>query len=215
MIHAGAGDNPTPCPGVPNLLSVVGKAWGDTDMALKIKRARKTVPLVTDLSLAAEHERASQALQDAQRRAKQEDRENAPEVRKAAARVVELEDAMRAVTIYVELEAWQRKRWAEFRAAHPPKDGDEVDKAFDIDVSSVDKALGSDGSTWPRTIVGAYDHEDNPVEFDGATWAEVTEEISQAQWEPFFFAVLGLNQKSADAPFSLAASRVTQNSDAT
>lgn len=183
-------------------------------MALKIKRARKTVPLVTDLSLAAEHERASQALQDAQRRAKQEDRENAPEVKKAAARVVELEDAMRAETIYVELEAWQRKRWAEFRAAHPPKDGDEIDKTFDIDVASIDKALaGSDG--WPSMIVAAFDHEDNPVEFDGGTWAEVTDEISQAQWEPFFFAVLGLNQKSADAPFSLAASRVTRGSDET
>src|SRR5690625_6717939 len=109
MIHAGAGV-PTPCPGGHHLLTV-GNSWGNTDMSLKIKRARKTVPLVTDLSLAAEHERAVQALQDAQRDAKKDERENSPAVKAAAARVVELEQAMRAETVFVELEAWIRKRW--------------------------------------------------------------------------------------------------------
>lgn len=177
-------------------------------MALKIKRARKTVPLVTDLSLAAEHERASNDLQQAQRSAKKDQRENSPEVKAAAARVVEIEAAMRAETIYVELEAWQRKRWAEFEEANPPKEGNETDKAFGLDLNSMDDAIAG-------MIVAAVDHEDSPVEFTADTWAEVADEISQGQWEPFALAVLSLNRKSADAPFSLAASNVTRLSDAT
>lgn len=206
MIHAGAGD-PTPCPGVHQLLTV-GNPWGDTNMSLKIKRARKTVPLVTDLSLAAEHERASNALQMAQRSAKQEDRENSPEVKAAAARVVELEEAMRAETIYVELEAWQRKRWAEFEEANPPKKDDDADKAFGINLNALDDAIAG-------MIVGAVDHEDQPVEFTADTWAEVKDELSQGQWEPFALGVLALNRKAADAPFSQAASVVTRRSDET
>jgi len=176
-------------------------------MALKIKRARKTVPLVTDLSLAAEHERAVQALQDAQRDAKKDERENSPAVKAAAARVVELEQAMRAETVFVELEAWNRKRWAEFEEAHPPKDGNETDEAFGVDLNALDDAI-------EQMIVAAMDHEDAPVEFTADTWAEVKDEISQGQWEPFALAVLALNRKSADAPFSLAASRVTRDSGA-
>src|SRR5690625_4473970 len=204
MCHAGAGD-PTPCPGVPNLPYIVGTSWGDTDMALKIKRARKTVPLVTDLSLAAEHERAVNQLQQAQRRAKQEDRGNAPEVKAAAARVLDLEAAMQAETVYVELEAWQRKRWAEFEEANPPREGNDTDKAFNVDLGALDGAIAD-------MIVAAVDHEDNPVEFTAATWAEVADDLSQGQWEPFALAVLSLNRQVADAPFSVAASKVTRSS---
>ena len=177
-------------------------------MALKIKRARKTVPLVVDLSLAAEHERAANQLQQAQRAAKKEDRENSPAVKDAAARVVDLEEQMRAETIYVELEAMPRKAWAEFEEANPARPDDKTDEAFGLDLSAMDDAISS-------MIVAAFDHEDAPADFTGATWADVTEEISQAQWEPFALAVLSLNRKSADAPFSLAASNVTRHSDET
>src|SRR5690625_6869120 len=82
-------------------------------MALNIKRARKTVPLVTDLALAAEHERAVEALEAARRAAKQQDRENNAEVREAAQRVVTLEEQMRGATVTVELEAQPRKAISE------------------------------------------------------------------------------------------------------
>src|SRR5699024_936054 len=104
LSHAGARCAHVPRPGVSSFPYVRGQSWGDNNMALKIKRARKTVPLVTDLSLAAEHERAVQALQDAQRDAKKDERENSSDVKAAAAKVVELEALMRADTIYVELE---------------------------------------------------------------------------------------------------------------
>lgn len=171
-------------------------------MALQIKRARKSVALVTDLGLAAEHERAVAALQRAQRAAKQDARENDPGVKDAAAVVVAIEQKMRADTVHVDLEALPRKKWAEFEESHPPRAGNETDEAFKIDVSSLDEAIGD-------SVVGAVDADGEPVEF---AWVDVAEDISNAQWQDFALAVLQLNRGTTDAPFSLAASAVTRNS---
>jgi len=173
-------------------------------MALKIKRARTSVPLVTDLALAAEHERAVEALQRAQREAKKEDRENSGAIRAAAARVVELEKQMQAETVHVEVEAMARKAWAEFEEANPPRQGNATDEAFRVNVPALDDAIG-------RSVVGVTDHEGSPVEFD---WADVTDDLSDGQWQQFALAVLKVNRGAVDAPFSLAASAVTRSSGA-
>lgn len=200
MTHAGAGD-PTPCPGVPPTFTV-GTSWGDNNMTLKIKRARKSVPLVTDLALAAEHERAVEALQRAQREAKKDDRENSGTVKAAAARVVDLEKRMQSETIHVELEAMQRKKWAEFEEANPPRKDNDIDQTFRINVPALDEAIGA-------SVVGATGPDGEPVEFD---WAEVTDELSNGQWQEFALAVIQVNRGATDAPFSLAASAVTRSS---
>jgi len=174
-------------------------------MALNIKRARKTVPLVTDLALAAEHERAVEALEAARRAAKQQDRENNAEVREAAQRVVTLEEQMRGATVTVELEALPRKAWVEFEEANPPREGNDTDEAFKVNVPALDDVIG-------RSIVAATTPDGEAVEFE---WADVTEELSQRQWESFALAVLQLNRAVSEAPFSLLASAVTRHSDAT
>lgn len=203
MTHAGAGV-PTPCPGVYQPF-VVGTSWGETNMALKIKRARKSVPLVTDLALAAEHERAEEALQRARREAKKEDRENSGEVKAAAARVVDLEQRMRTETVHVVVEAMARKAWVEFEEANPPREGNDVDQTFRINVPALDEAIG-------KSVVEVTDHEGNPVE--GFDWAEVTDELSNGQWQEFALAVIQVNRGVTDSPFSLAASAVTRSSGA-
>lgn len=172
-------------------------------MALKIKRARTSVPLVTDLALAAEHERAVEALQRARREAKKEDRENSGTVKAAAARVVELENRMQGETVHIVLEAMARKVWAEFEESHPPRKDNDIDQTFRIEVPALDEAIG-------RSVVGVTDHDGNPVE--GFDWAEVSDELSNGQWQEFALAVIQVNRGATDAPFSLAASAVTRNS---
>jgi len=174
-------------------------------MALKIKRARKSVALVTDLDLAAEHERAVEAFNLARREAKKDDRENSTAARAAAEVVRDLEERMRSSTVHVELEAMSRKAWAEFEEANPPRDDNETDKTFNINIPALDTAIGA-------SVVGAFDHDGEPVE---VSWDEISDDLSQSQWQEFALAVLTLNRGTTDSPFSLAASAVIRNSDAT
>lgn len=173
-------------------------------MAIKIKRARRAVQLCTDLALFAEYDRAVAALDAAQKRDGQTINPSA-ETKAAADAVQDIEAQMQAATLTFELEAQRRDAWEAFEAAHPPREDNETDKQFSIDLSALDAMIAA-------SIVAVTDHDSKAVEFAVADWADLADEISTAQWQDFALATLAVNRGVKAAPFSQSASRTTRAS---
>ena len=176
-------------------------------MAVTIKRARRVVDLVTDLSL---QEQYTQALRDLDAaRAGQSvvamEVGESSAVRDAAAHVQELEAAMAASTLRFTLEAVQRLRWNEHIATHPPREGNPQDEAQGVNVESLDALI-------PESIKAVHDADGKPVDFDPRTeWAPLSTEISDGQWSDFISELIAVNRGSG-APKSQVASLVMRRS---
>lgn len=172
-------------------------------MSIIIKRATRRVPLCVNADLYAAWQGAESALEDARKRSAEDPRETDTSVRDAAAEVRRLEGEMLAHTIYFTLQALRRKQWAEYVAAHPPREGDELDRQFGVDVSALDGAI-------VLMTTGVVGPDGEPIEgFSMAEdWEGLADEMASPQWEPFATAALALNQGegSANVPFSRAAS---------
>ncbi len=174
-------------------------------MSITIKRARRAVPLCTDLSLYAQHDQAVTAL-DAAQKADGSTIIPSDATRAHADSVQQLEGAMAAATVTFELEADRRDVWEQFEAANPPREGNETDLRYGLDLSALDQVIG-------LAIVSVTDAHGEPVDFNGTTdWPALADELSQAQWETFALAVLGVNRGVKAAPFSQSASRTTRAS---
>lgn len=173
-------------------------------MSITIKRARRAVHLCTDLAAYAEYDRAVAVLDAAQKRDGQTIKPS-DATRAAADTVQAIEDRMQSATLTFELEARRRDVWEAFEAAHPPREGDETDERYGIDLSALDEMISA-------SIVAVADHEGETVEFDASEWPALADEISQAQWQDFALAVLGVNRGVKAAPFSQSASRTTRAS---
>ena len=173
-------------------------------MGITIKRARRAVQLCTDLAAYAEYDRAVAALDEAQKRDGQTIKPS-DATRIAATLVQDIEDRMQAATLTFEVEAHRRDAWEAFEAAHPAREGDEVDGRFGIDLSALDEMIAA-------SIVAVTDHDGESVEFAAGDWSELADEISQAQWQDFALAVLAVNRGVKAAPFSQSASRTTRAS---
>lgn len=179
-------------------------------MTITLTRATKTVALCTNLSMAAEHDHAVAALDEAKSAAVRDPRENgSTTVREAAEAVVALESEMKAHTLTVTLQALPRKAWNEFVADHSPREGDDTDKALGVNVSALDEVIAP-------SIVAVTAPDGSDVPFVPATdWPVLADEMSSAQWEPFALAVLSLNNGVQKAPFSPAASLAILRSEQT
>ncbi|GIG27190.1 hypothetical protein [Cellulomonas denverensis] len=189
-------------------------------MSITMTRPTQRVEFCTNLSLKAEHEAAVAALAEANKAGQADQRETGnTAVRAAAERVQEIEKVMREHTLVFTLEAWPRKRWAEWEALHPPREGNEGDKALGVDVSGLDKVLGgdvADGHSWPAAITGVTTLDGDEVPFDpGSNWPELADEMTSAQWNDFALAILKLNNGVTAAPFSSLASVVIRRSEQT
>lgn len=189
-------------------------------MSITVTRAQRTVAFCTNLALKSQHEQALSVLAEAQQDASKDIREVPPQAVTEAARAVQsLEDQMRDHTIVFTLTGWPRKRWAEFEETHKPRAGQEMDKAFGIDISTLDEALAAvgkpfDPNKWPQTIMSVTARDGTAVEFDPHTeWVPLADEMTNGQWEEFVLAVLSANRGVKAVPFSEAASRVTRSSE--
>lgn len=178
-------------------------------MSLTITRPRRRVNLCTNLELRAAWDRAVDELEQAKKVAATDPREaGSVSVKKAAEAVAALEEQMRSHTVVFVLEAWPRKRWTEFEETHPAREGNETDRALNIDVSTLDEAIAG-------SIVAVESLSGEPVEFDPATWLALADEMTNGQWEDFALAILNLNRGVKAAPFSAAASREIRKSGLT
>lgn len=172
---------------------------------LGLTRPKATVPLCTNLDLAAEHERLERDLKEAQRQALTDPRENSP-VPGLVAQIQDLEQKMRDHTIEFELQALPKKRFAEIEAAHPPRDGNDQDKALGLNLATGPDAVISE----PGSIISVTGSDGEPIDFTGADWESEADGMSNGQWQNFALAVLRLNRGTDAAPFSMAASRQTR-----
>jgi hypothetical protein len=177
-------------------------------MSITMKRPARTVHLCTDMSLQAEHDRAVEALRAAEQ---QDDRDarlaGKPAALGAAKAVQEIEQQMRGSTLAFAILALPRKRWVELQAEHPAREGNEVDAAFRVNLSTFVDAVMRESD------ITVTDHEGAPVDFDpAADWDALADEMSNGQWEAFATAALNLNRAPAAPDFSKAASRVIRSS---
>lgn len=179
-------------------------------MSLTVQRARRRVEFCTNLALKADHEAAEAALRDAEREAARDARETGSMAARAAAdRVAAIEAEMREHTVVFTLEALRRKEWTEFELAHPPRPDVEGDKAFGIDIASLDEVIA-------RSIVSVTSLAGAPVDFDAAhDWAALADDMTDGQWQDFALAILNVNRGLKAAPFSAAASRQIRKSEPT
>lgn len=191
-------------------------------MSLSVTRPERTVEFCTDLGLKSAHEDAERALKETERRQREDPREASTAVRDAAEVVRDLESKMRDHTVVFTLRAWPRKRWVEFEEAHPPRKGDEGDRAVGLDTRALDEALSgvmcdscrkAGMSPWPRTIVSVKSLDGADVEFDPADWQGLADEMTNGQWQDFALAILNANNGVKAAPFSSAASRAIRTSE--
>jgi hypothetical protein len=189
-------------------------------VGIAVERPEKAVQFCTNLNLQADHERAVAALAAAQANASRDPREVPPQAVRAAAEMVQaLEVEMRAHTVIFVLRGWPRKRFAEFEETHRPRQGNEADKAYSLDLSALDDALSAVGEPhaphkWPRTIVRVTAPDGTEVPFDPHTeWVPLADEMTNAQYEDFAVAFLIVNRGVKATPFSEAASRVIQRSE--
>lgn len=178
-------------------------------MSLTINRATTTVPLCLNLSLKADHDRATANLEDVRKRNAADPREASTDLADAAAVVQALEQEMLDATITFTLTAMQRKKWAEWELSHPAREGNDTDAALGVDTSALDGPLAA-------CITSVTNPAGEVVPFDAASeWEALSEEMSPAQYTQFALALLRVNNGQVAAPFSQAASRVIQRSAAT
>lgn len=176
---------------------------------LGIKRSTSTVRLCTDLDLAAQHENLQVALAAERAKPGTEMLAGNPEARRLAEEITGLEAQMVASTVVVTLRALTRKRWAELVAAHPPREDNEDDAAYRVNVSTfVDAAMVESIEKVTRA--------DNSevVDFAGTDWPEAADEMSNAQWNEFAVDLFRLNNGVTAGPTSRAASLLMRPSEA-
>lgn len=174
---------------------------------LGIKRPTTSVPLVTNLELLDEYDRATEALERLQKNARPDRMTGDPELRAAGEAVRALEDKMHESTAMVKLRALKRTRWAELEEQHPAREDNDLDKQYGVNVDSFFDAV------LPECIVEvSMKGSKKKIDFDPATdWAELSEDMSDGQYARFITAALALNRGAAEVPFSRVASVVTRD----
>ena len=178
---------------------------------LGITRSTSTVRLCTDMGLAAQHESLQVALEEERTKPDSGMLVGNPEAKRLAAEITALEERMKASTVIVEHRALTRKRWVELMEAHPPREGNEQDAQFGVNVETFVDAALADAITG---ATGASDGE--PVEgFTGADWHDTANDISNAQWQQFAFDLFRLNNGVTAGPTSRTASLVMRSSETT
>lgn len=172
-------------------------------------RPTTVVNVVTNLDLLAEHQAALDELERLNRVQSAADRMNSPyskEIRDLAKKVQELEAQMSDSTVCVKLKALKRTQYAEVVANHPPREDNDVDNAYGVNIDTFGDEL------IPLSIVGAWNKATGEkVDFTSDDWAEEADEFTDAQYSEFVSAVLNINRGATSIPFSPIASAVNRS----
>ena len=172
-------------------------------------RPTTVVNVVTNMELLAAHQAANEELERLNRAQTSKDRLNtaySKEIREQAKLIESIEAQMDESTVCVKLKALKRNQYAEVVANHPPREDNDVDKAFGVNTDTFGDEI------IPLSIVDAWRKTtEEKVDFTGDDWAEESEEFTDAQYSEFAQAVLGINRSSTTIPFSRTASYVNQS----
>lgn len=164
------------------------------------KLPERTVPICMRGDLAAEHEQLNDELELLEKKAVDSLAGNGGA--ELAARIEALEVEMRDSTYVFRLRGMPGPQFRAFEAKHPirvdddgkPKDMRDVRFGFNVDT-------GAD----PLVRASIID-----PEIDEDQWAQLTEMLTNSQFESLFLAAWLLNKGDIDVPFSRAASRLNR-----
>jgi len=186
---------------------------------LNIKRPETTVKLCLDMSLRADWERLDEQLREARKATTGDRLAGNTEANRLAEEIRELEQQMQAETVTFRLRAIPRTEWGALIAEHPAGDSEEDKKIgfnratfFDALLARVDDPEAKPPTT--ATIREVTRHDGEPVEFDpAADWVPLADEMTDQQYSEIATAAFMLNRGKVSVPFSLVASKMTQDSD--
>ncbi|MBB3666396.1 MULTISPECIES: hypothetical protein [Prauserella salsuginis group] len=163
------------------------------------QRAETSVPICLRGDLVAEWEDLNRQLQERQKQPRDSlDDDGGMHL---AERMQALSDEMRDATVTLRFRAMPRRDWFAKLAKHPPRDGNQFDKALGLNQDAFFEDV------IPRCLV--------EPELDAAELAELLDVLSGAQYQAITNAVWGINGSEVSVPFSPIASRMTASSDAT
>lgn len=167
-------------------------------MALKMKRAERTVQVCLDGSLVAEHEEVTAKLEDLQKRKMVDKRLNDPAIA-LEKRQAELWEQQQAETVVFRLQALPRNKWSEVKGDHPPRKDNAVDEHYGFNTDTMfDAVMGLEG------VIVEVKQAGQPVKFTGKDWADFAKELSVGQYAEFQVALRDLNTGDSSVPFSYA-----------
>jgi len=124
---------------------------------------------------------------------------NSP-IQSMAKAVVDLQEAMRAETVTFTIQGMPRSDWENLLTAHPAREDNPGDKSYGFNPTAVTEAAIA------QSIV-KVEQGGKPVKFDPAKeWDALADDMTNAQYEDFFIAILKTNRGRQDIPFSVNAS---------
>jgi len=163
--------------------------------------AERTVPVCLRGDLNASLQELQRALDEAERTRASSGASLAggSPSRGIAEQIETLRAQMHSSTAVFTFRALPRRAWTALVAAHPPREGNDHDRA-----------MGMNEETFFEALVRACLID--PV-MDDAQWARLDDVLSDAQWQQLTNAAWAINARDVDVPFSSSASRVLATSD--
>jgi hypothetical protein len=168
------------------------------DIIGSIKRPEKTVPICTAGDLQAEFEDLERDLALAREKPAEAGTlagGSDPMATAIAQQIQELRGKMREHTTVFRFQGLSSKAYSDLVAKHPPKDDS---KRTDVDPDGFSADLVATCAVQPK------------MTFDEAV--QLSEVLTQAQWDALFTAAYEVNKADIDVPFSYAASAVLSGS---
>jgi hypothetical protein len=163
------------------------------------RRPERTVPLCLRGDLQAEVEDLERQLRQAEL-AVADKLSDGAEAHTLAERIEAIREEMKDSTVVFRLRALPRKAYSDLVSAHPADGDDEVDQAFGFGASTFFPAL---------IQASAVEPELEPEQWDSL----LDDTLTSRQFDELVDAVLALNRRPVDVPFSHAASRILQQSE--
>lgn len=169
-----------------------------TELIASAALPERTVSLCVRGDLVAEVERLEREL--AALRAGSDTRLSGnAEARKIATRIEDLREQMQSATVEFTMRAMRRRDFQKFLAAHPPREGNAVDRAVGFNTETYIEGLVRECIVTP--------------EITDEQWDTLCDSMTAAQWQEFVDAAKTLNMERVSVPFSLRASLLLQASD--
>lgn len=163
------------------------------------QRAERSVDICLRGDLQAEWESLERELRDLSQRGRESLADDGG--RSIVDRMHAIEDEMRDSTVTLRFRALPRREWFKMLTEHPPRDGNQFDKALGLNQESFFEAAV------PMSLV--------EPELDKSDLSELLDMLSGAQYQAITNAIWEINASEVSVPFSPTASRMTASSDAT
>lgn len=169
-------------------------------MLAQAKLPERTVPICLRGDLVAQHEQLNEELELLEKKAVDSLAGNGGA--ELAERITELEEQMRESTYPFLLRAMPRHEYGAFRSKHPVRLNDD---GKPVDLRDFKFEMNVDTGAEPLVRASLVDPEMSDEE-----WSQLSETLTDSQFEDLFLAAWTLNRRDVDIPFSRAASRLTR-----